>query len=187
MTTQKLQTGDSFPAITVSQFGGGQIILGKPKGDNDWQMVVVYRGKHCPICTRYLGELNDALPELNALGIDVVAVSADTQEKATDQIALVNPNYSVGYDLTIEQMDQLGLYISHPRSAQETDRPFSEPGLFVVTGDGALQVTDISNAPFARPEIKSLVMGLGFIRNPENNYPIRGTYEQGDGDSVKAA
>ena len=73
-------------------------------------------------------------------------------------------------------MKTLGLYISHPRSARETDRPFAEPGLFVINGDGKVQVTDISNAPFARPDLESLVGGLKFIRDPANQYPIRGTY-----------
>ncbi|MCW9035274.1 MAG: AhpC/TSA family protein [Rhodospirillales bacterium] len=176
MNISKLKAGAKFPVITVEKLGGGEITLSTPSSGFDWKLVVVYRGKHCPICTRYLGELNDALSDFNALGIDVVAVSADPQDKTTDQMALVNPNFDVGYNLTIEQMQKLGLYISQPRSAQETDRPFAEPGLFLINGDGNLQVIDISNAPFARPDLKSLLKGFKFIRNPENNYPIRGTH-----------
>lgn len=175
-TARNLQAGDRFPALSVPRLGEGEIKLAQPKDDKDWQLVLVYRGKHCPICTRYLGELNEILSDLDALGIDVVAVSADTEDKARAQIDQVKPGFDVGYGLTVEQMQALGLYISHPRSAEETDRPFAEPGLFVINGDGRLQVVDISNAPFARPNLKSLLMGLGFIRNPENNYPIRGTY-----------
>jgi hypothetical protein len=63
------------------------------------------------------------------------------------------------------------------RSAQETDRPFSEPGIFVINQEGKLQVTDISNAPFSRPDLDQLVGGLNFIRDPANNYPIRGTFD----------
>jgi len=74
-------------------------------------------------------------------------------------------------------MQELGLYISNPRSPQETDHPFSKPGLFVVNAEGNVQVLDISNGPFARPELETLISGLGFIRSPSNNYPIRGTYE----------
>lgn len=173
----KLAAGDRFPAQIVSKLGGGEVTLGKPAAGKDWQMVVVYRGAHCPICTRYLGEINDKLDELNGLGIDVVAVSADSEEKAQSQIGPLNLNFPVGCDLSIEQMRTLGLYISNPRSAQETDRVFAEPGLFVINEDGAVQVTDISNAPFARPDLNSMTMGLGFIRNPENNYPIRGTHD----------
>lgn len=176
METTKLAAGSVFPALEVARLGGGTLSLGRPKEGRDWQMIVVYRGRHCPICTRYLKELNGLLPEFHALGIDVVAVSSDPREKAVEQIALVGPQYPVGYDLSLAQMRALGLYVSDPRGPQETDRPFAEPGLFVVNAEGHVQVLDISNAPFARPDLKSLLGGLGFIRNPENNYPIRGTH-----------
>lgn len=175
MITQKLTAGSQFPGLVVPKLGGGALTLGAPQGGRDWQMVVVYRGRHCPMCTSYLKELNVLLPEYHVLGVDIVTVSVDPEAKAHDQMALVTPDFPVGYDLSVDQMQQLGLYVSEPRSVQETDRPFAEPGIFVVNADGAVQVTDISNAPFARPDLKTLLGGLRFIRNPENNYPIRGT------------
>ncbi len=175
MSSHKIPAGSQFPAIEVAKLGGGELTIGVPQEGYDWQMVVVYRGKHCPVCTSYLKELETLLPEFHALGVDVVAVSADPEAKATDQIALVRPSYPVGFGLSLDQMHALGLYVSDPRSANETDRPFAEPGIFVVNADGQVQVTDISNAPFARPDLKTLLGGLRFIRNPENNYPIRGT------------
>lgn len=177
MSSLKLSASQPFPKMTVARYGGGEVVLGAPSDSNAWQLVVVYRGKHCPLCTEYLLELNAVLPELKALNIDVVAVSVDPEEKARIQLEQVKPNFEVGYDLSIEQMQTLGLYISHPRSPEEHDRPFAEPGLFVINEEGAIQVIDISNAPFTRPDLKSLVMGLTFLRNPENNYPIRGTYQ----------
>jgi peroxiredoxin len=172
--SSKLSAGDAFPKMTVPKMGGGDLTLGTPSGDMDWQMVVVYRGKHCPICTRYLGELNEVLPDIVKSGVEVVAVSADPLEKAAEQMDKVGPTYPVGYDLSIAQMRELGLYISDPRSPQETDRPFAEPGLFVINAEGNLQVVDIANAPFARPDLKTLANGLGFVR--ENDYPIRGNH-----------
>lgn len=176
MITTKLTAGYALPNITIAKLGGGEIHLSKASKGYDWRMVVVYRGKHCPICTKYLSTLNDLLPEFNDIGVDVVAVSADSAEKAGIQLGEINPNFDVGYGLTLVQMHQLGLYISNPRSAEETDRPFAEPALLVINDKGELQIIDISNAPFARPELNSILMGLKFIRNPENNYPIRGTY-----------
>jgi peroxiredoxin len=176
MQPHKLAAGAPFPLLTVPMFGGGELALGKPGGGRDWQMVVVYRGKHCPICTRYLGTLNELLPKFHELGVDVVAVSADPQERAAAQMGPINPKFPVGINLSLDQMRQLGVYISQPRSEQETDRPFSEPGLFVINAQGQLQITDISNAPFARPDLNVLLQGLGFVRNPQNNYPVRGTF-----------
>lgn len=67
----------------------------------------------------------------------------------------------------------LGLYISAPRSPNETDRLFPEPGLFVVNPEGKAHIIDVSNAPFARPDLRGVLNGLKFIR--ERDYPIRGT------------
>lgn len=111
-------------------------------------------------------------------GVDIVAISADTEEKATLQAReKLNLAFNVGYDLSIEQMKELGAYISHPRSPQETDRPFAEPGIFIVNEEGNLHVVDISNNPFVRPELAPLLSGINWIRNPDNDYPIRGTYK----------
>jgi hypothetical protein len=88
-------------------------------------------------------------------------------------MAEIQPNFPVGYGLAITDMRRLGLYVSHPRSPQETDRPFAEPGLFVVNPQGEAQIVDISNAPFARPDLRAILAGLKFIQ--EKGYPIRGT------------
>lgn len=150
--------------------------IGTPDGGNDWQMIVVYRGKHCPICTRYLSTLNELLPKFNELGVDVVAVSGDKEERAAIQLTDMNLDFAVGYDMSIAQMQALGLYISDPRSEQESDRPFAEPGLFIINDQGNIQILDISNAPFARPDLNVILGGIGFVRNPENNYPVRGMH-----------
>ena len=78
------------------------------------------------------------------------------------------------YGLDEATMQELGLYISEPRSAQETDHLFSEPALFVINPDGLLHLIDIANAPFLRTDLDRLLSGLGFII--QKQYPIRGTH-----------
>mgnify|MGYP000014638961 CR=1 FL=1 len=177
MSVTKLAAGDKFPAIKVKSLSEGEVTLGEPKNGATWQMVVVYRGKHCPLCTKYLAQIAEMYDDFKKAGVDVVAVSADNEEKARAQTQeKLGLPFTVGHDLTIEQMQKLGVYISNPRSAQETDRPFAEPGLFIVNEDFNLHVVDISNNPFVRPELKALLSGINWIRDPQNNYPIRGTY-----------
>lgn len=178
MMASKQQAGDDFPKIKVKKLGGGEIEFGSPQNGATWQMVVVYRGKHCPLCTKYLAQLKEMKSQFLEAGVDIAVVSADTEEKAKIQtIEKLALPFDVGYDLSIEQMKELGVYISHPRSPQETDRPFAEPGLFIINESGQLHVTDISNNPFVRPELDKLLSGIRWIRDPENNYPIRGTYQ----------
>jgi peroxiredoxin len=171
---QTLKSGEAFPQQEVPQLGGGTLTLGAPGRGQDWQLVVVYRGLHCPLCKTYLGKLEELKERFHGLGVDVVTVSGDPEDKAramADEIGLTVP---VGHGLSIEQMRTLGLYISEPRGPQETDQPFPEPAAFVINGEGRLQIVDISNAPFARPDLESLAGGLEFVR--ANDYPVRGTW-----------
>lgn len=170
MTSLKLIAGDRIPVIIVPAADGGRLDLGQTKG---WTLIVVYRGKHCPLCRSYMKQLNDLFDEFWNSDVAVLAVSADTKEKAEAQQHEERWKFPVGYDLSIEQMRALGLYISTPRSPQEADRAFPEPGLFVVNPSGDLQIIDISNAPFARPDLQSVLNGVRFIQ--QKQYPIRGT------------
>lgn len=170
MAAQKLTAGADMPNLSVPRVGGGNIEIGAGPG---WKMVVVYRGKHCPICRTYLKTLNDLLDQFKDASTQVVAISGDPKEKAETEARDEGWQFPVGYNLTVDQMRTLGLYISEPRSPQETDRPFPEPGLFVANPQGKLQIIDISNAPFARPDLAAVLRGLKFIQ--EKAYPIRGT------------
>lgn len=174
-TTPKLHAGSKFPKIEVKDLDRNTIRLGKPIEGTDWQMVVVYRGKHCPMCTKYLNKLESYKQRLFDNKVDLVAVSGDSKEQLEKHLQHLDISYQIYHSLSEEQMKMLGLYISVPRSEEETDHNFAEPGLFVVNEEGKLHVVDISNNPFVRPYAESLVSGLEWIRNPENNYPIRGT------------
>ena len=170
-----LAPNGTFPDIAIPTLTGGDIKIGKAnEARGDWQLVVVYRGKHCPICKSYLTELNGMLSDFAAINVDVLAVSADPEEKAKASANDIGYEGTIGYDLSLDQMAQLGVFISDPRSPEETDRPFAEPATFVVRGDGKLPIVDVSNAPFSRPALKGLLDGLTFIR--QKDYPVRGTY-----------
>jgi len=167
--SKKISAGSAMPAISVPKLGGGALDLG---GNGTWRMVIVYRGKHCPICKRYLSGIEALQGEIDDLGLEVVAVSGDSEEQAQAVADETGVKIPVGYGLTKAQMHQLGLYVSTPRP-NETDHEFPEPGMFVVNDQGQVQIVDISNAPFARPEIASILRGIRFIQ--EKGYPIRGT------------
>jgi peroxiredoxin len=172
----KLNAGDAFPSIEVTDSEGNQVTLGQPRDGFTWQAVFVYRGRHCPLCTRYLNQLVEYKEQFAQAGVDIIAVSADSEAQMRQQLTQVSVNFPIAYGLTEAQMKALGVYISIPRSEQETDHNFAEPGLFVVNEQGNLHVVDISNNPFVRPELGALANGLNWIRDPNNNYPIRGTF-----------
>jgi peroxiredoxin len=167
--SQKLRAGVPIPEITLPTIDGGEAKIGGIK--DRWQMIIVYRGLHCPICKNYTAKIEALKDKFDELDTDILFVSGDNAEKAKNFADEVGLNRPVAYDLSVDQMRQLGLYISKPRPT-ETDRPFPEPGLFVVNEKGQAHIVDISNAPFVRPEPELIIRGITHIK--KNDYPIRG-------------
>ncbi len=168
-TTGKLHPGQLFSPVSFKRLNGPDYTFGTP---GSWQALFVIRGQHCPICKAYLAEIEARRDAFVDRGVSVAAVSADS-EAQTKQIAeAAKPSFPLLYGLDEATMRNLGLYISEPRSAQETDHRYPEPALFVVNPEGKLHLIDIANAPFLRPDLDRLVRGLGFLI--ERNYPIRG-------------
>lgn len=170
---KNLKPGEKVPEIILPRVGGGNVQIGGVR--ETWQLVVVYRGRHCPHGKRYLSRLNAMAPRFTAHDTEILAISADPRERAEADVQELGWTFPVGYDLTIPAMRTLGTYISAPRSEHETDRPFSEPALYLITPEGDAQIIEISNAPFIAPDLEILLSGVGFIQS--RNYPARGTLD----------
>ena len=167
-----MRAGDPFPDWAWPKVGGGKLAPAKAGG---WRMLVVYRGKHCGLCREYLGKLESMRPRFDEARISVFALSADHGAKAEAQVREGELGFEVGYDLNVGQMREMGLYVSPP--TEEAERPFAEPAVFVLNPDGLVQVASISNAPFARPQLKTMLEGIEAAR--KDKAPIHGTYQGG--------
>lgn len=170
MTSPKPNVGHPVAPTSFAHVDGGTRSIGG--GGDRWQMLIVYRGKHCPRCKRYLNKLNAMLDQWTAK-MDVIVVSADTQEKALSDRAEFGWTFDLCYDMTEAQMRALGLYVSDPLSEAETTTRFAEPGTFAMRPDGTLMLVDISNGPASRPDLEELLDGMVF--NIDNDRPVRGT------------
>ncbi|MEM0965986.1 MAG: peroxiredoxin-like family protein [Verrucomicrobiota bacterium] len=169
----KLESGGTIPPITLPLVQGGSVTLGERDDPEIWQTIIIYRGLHCPLCNKYLSRLEQLRDEFLSAGSEIVAVTGDPLEKAEAMVAKNDLTFRVAYGLSVEQMRELGLYVSQPRSAEETDRPFAEPATFAINSDDKIHLIEISNTPFNRADLKELVETIEWVR--ENDYPIRGT------------
>lgn len=171
MTLSKPRVGAHVDDLSFPVAGEERsITVGQPR--DRWTMLFVYRGRHCPRCKRFLNKLNAALPAwVDAM--DVVVVSADSEEKALADKEEFGWAFDLCHGLTEDQMRSLGLYVSEPLSEAETSHLFAEPGAFGIRPDGTLMLVDISNGPAARPDLEELLDGMKF--NIDKNRPVRGT------------
>lgn len=176
MTTQKLHPGTLFQELSVYDQDDRLVDISKPTGGAEWQLIVVYRHRNCPKCTDYLNKLAGYRQRLLDIGVDIAAVSTDSKEQLQEHLTQVDVNFPIYYGLTLEQIQDLGLYVSVPLSPEENDREFSEPGLFLIDPDGLLLMVDISNAPFLRPDLDVLVSGIEWKLAQKTSRVARGTY-----------
>ena len=164
------------PALRVPLVGGGDFVLGAAPGQN-FDLVVVYRGLHCPLCAKYLLELSRLQDEFAQRGVAIIALSSDDAERAA-AMAEKAPGLRFGYGLKLHSARQWGLYISAGRGKTsiniEEPALFAEPGVFLVRPDGTLYYGAVQTMPFARPNFADLLLAVDFAIN--NDYPARGEF-----------
>ena len=167
------QTPDT--PIRFHLINGTEWDLSRQSDDMPWRLVVVYRGLHCPLCKKQLSEISGKLDKFKALETSVVAVSMDTEERANkahqDWELDALP---IGYELSSDLIDHLGLYVSKAIKDEEPDE-FTEPGLFLFKGE-TLHAAWVQSLPMARPEINALLSGIEFLQ--EKDYPARGDLKE---------
>jgi peroxiredoxin len=159
------------PPLSVPLAGGGTWTLDQQRNPN-FTLVVFYRGLHCPICSRYLADLDAKLDGFAERGTGVVAISSDDAARAAESKAKWRiPNLALGHDLPLATARSWGLYISGGRNEREPAL-FVEPGLFLVRADGTLYFGSVQTMPFARPAFADLLGALDYAI--KNDYPARG-------------
>ncbi|WP_405369900.1 peroxiredoxin-like family protein [Nonlabens sp. Asnod2-A12] len=137
-----------------------------------YTLVIFYRGLHCPVCKKQLENVTKHLDELEERGINVIAVSMDSEKRAKKAGASWNvEKLPIGYGLKREAAEQWGLYFSKGISDKEPDL-FSEPGMFLIKADGTLYFSSVQTMPFTRPRIDAVIKAVDFVE--EKNYPARG-------------
>ncbi len=166
------------PALEVATLDGPWSLVST--GASAFTMLVFYRGYHCPVCKKQLLELKEKLGAFRAAGVEVLAISTDTEERARlarDEWDL--GDLKVGHGLSLADARAWGLYLSRSKGTTSTGveepRVFNEPGLFLVSPDGTLYASFIQTTPFARPGLDDLLSAIGFVKT--KGYPPRGTVE----------
>jgi peroxiredoxin len=144
-----------------------------------FNMLVFYRGLHCPVCAKYLTELERLHDDFVQRGVLPLALSSDTAERARAMTEKVKAQgLRFGHDLPLASARAWGLTISTSRGKTsigiEEPALFSEPGLFLVRPDGTLYWGSTQTMPFARPHFDEILGAIDFVT--KNDYPARGEY-----------
>ncbi len=159
------------PALEFPLLGGDTWNL-KQQNPKSFTLIVFYRGLHCPICKKYLQQLQTLRPEFEERGVEVIAVSMDSEKRARlSRKDWALQNLPIGYQLDLETAKNWGLYISKAVKDGEPE-VFSEPGLFLVNNNQEVYYSSMTSNPWGRPYLPSFVKAVNYI--VQSGYPARG-------------
>lgn len=172
MTLTPTQT---TPSLSLPLTGGGStddLALGTG-AEGRFSLVVFFRGLHCPVCRKQLGELDRRLGDLREADVGrVVAVSMETAEHSAQLVRDWHlGDLPVAHDLSEASAREWGLFVSS--AIRDGEAPvFNEPGMFVLDADGTVYWSTVSSMPFGRPALDDVLAGLQFVQ--KQDYPARG-------------
>jgi peroxiredoxin len=155
------------PSLRVGTVGGPcwRLCDQKPK---HFTLVLFYRGLHCDQCRAQLQDLERKVDGFHRRGVSVLAVSADTRERAErTAVAWGIDSLTLCWGLTIDQARAWGLYVSDGRgvggAGVEEPTWFVEPAMFLVNPDGTLYAGLVQTMPFARPRLDDVLHAIDLV------------------------
>jgi len=170
----KVTPGQEAPELSVETIGGQRWTLSE-RDPERFTMVVFYRGLHCPVCRKYIGELDGLVGDFAERGVDVIAVSGDDEDQAEQsREGWELENVEIGFGLSEEEMAAWDLFVSSGLLDDEPER-FGEPGLFLVDAENVVYYAAVNSMPFGRPSLTEMLDAVDFVI--EKDFPARGTVE----------
>lgn len=109
------KTGELLPEFEISLLDGGNWSSSTQPSDS-MLLLTVYRGMWCGHCKTQLQSLERLHNEFAARGVDILAVSADTEARAS----VMAKDYglfrlAIGYEMPIDRARAMGIFISSVR------------------------------------------------------------------------
>lgn len=140
---------ERVPLLDLPTSSSGRYVL-RAKPAQRFDLLVFYRGLHCPVCAKYPTELERLAPEFEKRGVRSVAISTEGEKRALEVAEKVNARLvSLTYDLSLSVARTYGLYSSQGRDAEPA--LFNEPGVFLVRPDRTFYYGAAQTMTFARP------------------------------------
>lgn len=159
-----LSVGDLAPRFVVKTVESGAFHF-NPENLDKPVMLLVFRGGWCPYCNMYLSEMRHVIPEIRALGIDVLFLSGDRPELLYEslehqaQADIAGLDYTILSDADAQASLALGIafkasqraidYVNskgdgYRESSMERQGILPVPAVFAIGRDGVIAFTFIN-------------------------------------------
>lgn len=146
------RAGDPAPTFTLKDARGGEVSLQKLLSEGP-VVLAYYRGQWCPYCDMQLRAYQEVLPQIRALGANLVAVSPQTPDESLSTAEKRNLAFSVLSDVGNKVARSYGLVFKVPAGLDGIHKAFGidlaksngdatnelpVPGVFVIRRDGRI-------------------------------------------------
>jgi peroxiredoxin len=115
---QGLKVGDKAPGFTGYDQKGKQVELKKflEKGP---VVMFFYRGKWCPVCSRYLNNYQDSLNLITDQGVTFVGITPESIENVEQTVKFHNLTFTVIYDCQEKIMEDYDVMFTVTKAYQD--------------------------------------------------------------------
>jgi peroxiredoxin len=150
-SAQPLKVGAALPVVPPLRNAKGEAVSLADLTKEKTTLLIFYRGGWCPYCVTHLRELAQIQPELEAAGVQVVALSPDSPETITGHLAKGALPYTILSDSQHEAMKAFGVAFAVDEATQgklkgygidmakdsgNPDPVLPVPSVFVIGKDG---------------------------------------------------
>jgi peroxiredoxin len=143
-----LLNGEKIPIVMLPDASGKNFNLNKAISEKP-TVLVFYRGGWCPYCSKQLSGLEQAMPELEKLGYQLIAVSTDASEGLIQSTTKEKLSYTLLSDADLSVSKQFGIAYKAPKpywemlnkttSGRDTDLLLPVPSVFILDKTGIIQ------------------------------------------------
>lgn len=173
-----IQVGERAPDFTLKNAHGETVRLYNALKQGP-VVLVFYRGAWCPFCNMQLRVLRESLPQFQALGAQLIAITPQTPDKSLEQFKAAPREFDVLSDLDSEVMrayrlyfevdpDLAEVYRKHGLDLIEYNGPgrnvLPAPGTFVIDRDGIVRAMQADTDYTKRMEPAAIVRALEALR-----------------------
>ena len=170
-----LNVGDKAPVFVLKDVDGKDVSSTKLLETQEL-VIIFYRGEWCPVCTKYLSNLNDSLEFITAKGAKVVAIgpetlenTAKTKEKTNADFTILSDSdqkvavaYEVLFDVTDKYAKKIKTFlrtsIAENNGSDKAQLPV--PATFIIGKDGIIKFKQFDYNYKNRASIKAIIDNL---------------------------
>jgi peroxiredoxin len=163
-----LKVGDKAPDFTGYDQKGKQVEL-KKLLENGPVILFFYRGKWCPVCSRYINNYQDSLKVITDQGFNVVAITPESIENVEQTVKLHNITFTVIYDCQEKIMKDYDVMFSVTKAYQ--DKILSDFSIDIAKNNGR----DAARLPVPATYIinkEGIIVAAQFDPNYRNRAPV---------------